>query len=79
MPHTKIPVDCSTGIHLFSGNTFYHEKGKAIYHFGKSSENRDFIKFSGITPKNRYFGDKLSLKYLFQRVLQGFKRKKTTS
>ena len=51
---------------MFSGNTFYHKKGKAVYHFGKSSENRDFIKFSVITPKNRYFLDKIPLKSLFQ-------------
>jgi hypothetical protein len=57
---------------MFSGNTFYHEKGKAVYHFGKSSENRDFIKFLGVTPKNRYFLDKLTLKSLFQRYFARF-------
>ena len=52
---------------MFSGNTFYHEKGKAVYYFIKSSENRDFTKFLSKTPKNRYFLDKKNLKSLFQR------------
>lgn len=51
----KFPKTQNEKYTMFSGNPFYHEKGKAVYHFGKSSENRDFIKFSVITPKNRYF------------------------
>ena len=61
---------------MFSGNTFYRQKGKSVYHLGKSRENRDFIKFSVITPKNHYFLDKLTLKSLFQRHFQGIKSKK---
>jgi hypothetical protein len=61
-----------SGQQLFSGNTFYHEKGKVDYHFGKSLENRDFIKFSVITPKKRYFLAKITLKSRFQRFFARF-------
>ena len=28
---------------MFSGNTFYHEKGKAVYRLYKSTENEHFL------------------------------------
>lgn len=58
--------------YMFSGNTFYHEKGKAVYHFGKSCENIDFIKFFVRTAKNTSFSGLLSLKSLFQRHFARF-------
>jgi len=58
---------------LFSGNTFYHKKGKVLYHFGKSCENRDFIKLSVRTTKNTNFSVLLSLKSLFQRYFARFR------
>jgi hypothetical protein len=57
---------------LFSGNTFSHEKGKAVYHFRKSVENRDFIKFLSEPQKIAIFLDKITLKSLFQRYFARF-------